>query len=151
MARIKITIQDTDGDVIQEIAQREYELDLGQGTLAEIEGAVDEFKKRALVEIEKAFLVAAQARFVEDQKKACCNLFGAVNDSVWLCRQMCGKSLTCRERARFLLLGLCPTIRGVAPTVTAGLGKAQPVRTSGGKATHLGADLFTGRIFSWLE
>jgi len=69
MARIKITIQDDNGTVINEISEREYELDVGQGRVAEIEGAVDEFKKRALAEIEKAFLVAAQARFVEEQKK----------------------------------------------------------------------------------
>lgn len=69
MAKIKITLQDEDWDGIQEIAEREYELNLGQGTLAEIEEAVEEFKKRALAEIEKTLLVVAQARFVEDQKK----------------------------------------------------------------------------------
>jgi hypothetical protein len=37
--------------------------------LAEIEGAVEDFKKRALADIERDLLLATQARFVEEQKK----------------------------------------------------------------------------------
>jgi hypothetical protein len=69
MATIKITIQDDLGNAIDKIADREYQLDLGKATLAEIEGAVEEFKKRALADIEKDLLVTAQAKFVEEEKK----------------------------------------------------------------------------------
>jgi hypothetical protein len=69
MARIKVTIWDDDGGMINKTAEREYELNVGKGTLAEIEGAVDDFKKKALVEIEKVLLVAEQDKFVEEQKK----------------------------------------------------------------------------------
>ena len=55
MAKIKITIQDDFGKVITETADREYQLDLGKATLTEIEGAVEDFKKRALADIEKDF------------------------------------------------------------------------------------------------
>src|SRR6266851_4204759 len=70
MAKIKITIQDDFGKVITETADREYQLDLGKATLTEIEGAVEDFKKRALADIEKDFLHDAQTRFVQEQKKA---------------------------------------------------------------------------------
>src|SRR5216683_7763038 len=69
MAKIKITIQDDFGKVITETADREYQLDLGKATLTEIEGAVEDFKKRALADIEKDFLHDAQTRFVQEQKK----------------------------------------------------------------------------------
>jgi hypothetical protein len=69
MATIKVTIQDSFGNVINEAASREYLLDLGQATLAEIEGAVEDFKKKALADIERDLLLATQARFVEEQKK----------------------------------------------------------------------------------
>ena len=69
MAKIKITIQDDFGKVITETADREYQLDLGKATLTEIEGAVEDFKKRALADIEKDFLHDAQTRFVKEQKK----------------------------------------------------------------------------------
>jgi hypothetical protein len=41
----------------------------GQATLAEIKGAVEDFKKKALADIERDLLLATQARFVEEQKK----------------------------------------------------------------------------------
>lgn len=69
MARIKITIQDDWGKVIGETAEKEYQVDWGKATLAEIEGVAEDFKKRALADIEKELLMAAQARFVEEQKK----------------------------------------------------------------------------------
>jgi len=53
MGTIKITIQDEWGNVIGELADWESQLDLGKATLAEIEGAVEEFKQRTLTEIEK--------------------------------------------------------------------------------------------------
>ncbi len=73
MAKIKITIQDDFGKVITETADREYQLDLGKATLTEIEGAVEDFKKRALADIEKDFLRDAQTRFIKEQKKEECS------------------------------------------------------------------------------
>ena len=69
MATIKVTIQDDLGNVINEAAGREYPFNLGKATLAEIEGAVEDFKKRALADIEQDLLLATQASFVEEQKK----------------------------------------------------------------------------------
>lgn len=73
MATIKVTIQDDFGNVINEMAGRDYPLDLGKATLAEIEGAVEDFKKRALADIERDLLLATQASFVEEQKKEACS------------------------------------------------------------------------------
>ncbi len=73
MAKIKITIQDDFGKVITETADRDYQLDLGKATLTEIEGAVEDFKKRALADIEKDFLRDAQTRFIKEQKKEECS------------------------------------------------------------------------------
>jgi hypothetical protein len=69
MATIKVTIQDDFGNVINEVAGREYPLNLSKATLAEIEGAVEDFKKRALADIEQDLLLATQASFVEEQKR----------------------------------------------------------------------------------
>ena len=63
MATIKVTIQDDFGNVINEAASREYPLDLGKAILAEIEEAVEDFKKEALADIERDLLLATQARF----------------------------------------------------------------------------------------
>jgi hypothetical protein len=73
MATIKVTIQDDFGNVINEAAGREYPLDLGKATLEEIEGAVEDFKKRALADIEQNLLLATQTSFVEGQKKEACS------------------------------------------------------------------------------
>lgn len=73
MATIKVTIQDDYGNIINEVAGREYPLDLGKATLADIEGAVEDFKKRALADIEQDLLLATQASFVEEQKKEVCS------------------------------------------------------------------------------
>ncbi len=72
MASIEISIKDDFGHVIEEKAHREYQLDLGNRTLAEIEEAVDKFKKRALSDIEADLLVVAQKNFIEQQKKEVC-------------------------------------------------------------------------------
>jgi hypothetical protein len=73
MATIKVTIQDDLGNAINEAADKEYPLDLGKATLAEIEGAVEEFKKKAFADIEKDLLLATQASFVEEQNKEECS------------------------------------------------------------------------------
>lgn len=69
MAKIKIIIEDDNGEKISEIAEREYYLDIKKGTLGEIEEAVEIFKQRALVEIEKELLEAQQTKYFEETKK----------------------------------------------------------------------------------
>jgi hypothetical protein len=69
MAKITIKIQDDFGKVITETSDRAYQLVLVKATLTEIEGAVEDFKKRALADIEKDFWHDAQTRFVQEQKK----------------------------------------------------------------------------------
>jgi len=69
MARIEIRIKDDNGKEIEGTEPREYYLNIGKGRLADIEGAVDEFKKRALVDIEEDLLVIEQAKFVREEKK----------------------------------------------------------------------------------
>ena len=72
MVRIKVTIQDDEGGMINRTAASEDELDVGKGTVADIEGAVDDVKKKVLVEIEQELWGAEQAKLVEEQKKAGC-------------------------------------------------------------------------------
>ena len=72
MASIERSIKDDFGHVIEEKAHRASQLDRGNSTLAEIEEAVDTFKKRALSDIEADLLVVAQKNFIEQQKKEVC-------------------------------------------------------------------------------
>ena len=69
MARIKIIIEDDFGNRIEKEEPREYYLNIGKGTLNEIEGAVEEFKNRALSEIEKELLKQEQRRYIAEEKK----------------------------------------------------------------------------------
>ena len=69
MAKVRLIIEDDDGNVINEGEVREYKLNIGKGRLADIEGAVEEFKKRALADIEEDLLVMEQAKFVREKKK----------------------------------------------------------------------------------
>jgi hypothetical protein len=69
MATIEVIIRDDEGNIVSKNGPKKYRLNLSKSTLAEIEGAVDSFKNKALPEIEEELLSAAQARFVEEQKK----------------------------------------------------------------------------------
>jgi len=69
MARIKITIEDDFGNRIGKEEFKEYYLNIGNGTLDEIEGAVEEFKNRALSEIEKQLLKQEQSKYIAEEKK----------------------------------------------------------------------------------
>lgn len=59
MAKIEIKLKDDNG---KEIGQQQvYELEVGGGTLEEIEAAVEKFKRASLPEIEQKLLSEAQA------------------------------------------------------------------------------------------
>jgi hypothetical protein len=66
MAKIKITLENDNGKQIGE--QQEYELEVGRGSLAEIEAAVEQFKRKSLPNIEQQMLTESQAQ--EVKKKA---------------------------------------------------------------------------------
>ena len=73
MAQIKLFIVDEHGERIG--SKREYLLEVGSGTLAEIEQAVEGFKQKALPEIERELLEDSQRKVVEQEKKeASCNV-----------------------------------------------------------------------------
>ncbi len=57
MAKIEIKMKDDSG---KEIREQEYELEVGRGSLAEIEAAVEKFKRALLPEIEKELLASSQ-------------------------------------------------------------------------------------------
>lgn len=63
MAKIKITLEDDNGQPLT--APREYALEVGGGTLGEIEQAVEQFKRQALPELESHLLQASQSRWVK--------------------------------------------------------------------------------------
>lgn len=72
MAQIKLSIVDDHGERIG--SEREYLLEVGSGTLAEIEQAVEQFRQKALPQIERELLEASQKKVVEQEKKeAICN------------------------------------------------------------------------------
>jgi hypothetical protein len=63
MAKIEIKLKDDSGKQIGE--QQVYELEVGGGTLAEIEKAVEEFKRKSLPQIERELLSKAQAEEIK--------------------------------------------------------------------------------------
>jgi hypothetical protein len=65
MASIEIIIRDESGQIIVGQHQQRYEMNLGQGGFAEIEGAVEGFKQAALADIEATLLGQAQARYIK--------------------------------------------------------------------------------------
>lgn len=66
MAKIEIKLKDDRGKEIGEA--QEYELEVGGGTLAEIEAAVEQFKRKSLPEIERELLSQAQAREIKKKR-----------------------------------------------------------------------------------
>lgn len=65
MAKIKITIEDDDGNVI---GTDDYSLDTGKDTINDIEKAVESFRKDALPNIERKLSIEAQDRFDKSKK-----------------------------------------------------------------------------------
>jgi len=68
MTKIKITISDDNGDIINEKESFEYDLDTKQGLFDDIEGAVDDFKKQLSKEITQFLLKHSQNKFLEEKK-----------------------------------------------------------------------------------
>ena len=66
MAKIEIRIKDDSGKQIGE--QEEYEIEVGSGTLREIEAAVEEFKRKSLPKIEQELLSESQAQEIKKKR-----------------------------------------------------------------------------------
>jgi hypothetical protein len=64
MPRIRLILEDDEGNPIPQAEQRIYQLQGDCENLDEIERAVEGFKRRALPEVEHALLARAQERFV---------------------------------------------------------------------------------------
>ena len=65
-ARIEVIIRDEQGNVMGQMEPQS--MNLGNQSLDEIEGAVEDWRKRALPEIEAELLNAAQSQFVLEKK-----------------------------------------------------------------------------------
>lgn len=66
MAKIKITLEDDKGKQIGGV--QEYELEVGQGSLVEIEAAVERFKIKSLPKIEQELLTESQEQEVKKKR-----------------------------------------------------------------------------------
>lgn len=69
MATIEIILRDDNNQIIGERSCKKYALSLNSKTVHNIEGAVEEFKNRALSDIQLDLLEAAQNSFIQDKKK----------------------------------------------------------------------------------
>jgi len=69
MAKIKLILCDDEGKPVTEVKAKDYALEVGNQTLDEIEAAVEEFKLKALPELESDLLKVAQAQLTEQVKK----------------------------------------------------------------------------------
>lgn len=69
MATIEVIIRDPEGKVFDKENRLIYPMDLGKATFYEIEGAVEQFKKRVLPDIEAELLEEAQKKFIEGKAK----------------------------------------------------------------------------------
>ncbi|HEY9662122.1 MAG TPA: hypothetical protein V6C65_27010 [Allocoleopsis sp.] len=70
MASIEITIRDEQGNIVYQGKPRNLEMD--KPGLHEIEGAVQQWRRVALPEIEAQLLEQAQSQFTEEQKSRSC-------------------------------------------------------------------------------
>jgi hypothetical protein len=68
MSSIEIVIRDDKGNILNTNVKRIYELKTEGKSFYEIEGAVEEFKKKVLPDIEKHLLEKAQREFIEEKK-----------------------------------------------------------------------------------
>jgi len=66
MAKIKIMLENKEGKQIGEM--QEYELEVGQGSLLEIEAAVEKFKRSSLPKIEQELMIEAQEQEVKKKR-----------------------------------------------------------------------------------
>lgn len=68
MPRIRLILEDDEGNPLPD-ARRTYRLEGDLETIDGIERAVEDFKKRALPEVERSLLTEAQKRFVARGEK----------------------------------------------------------------------------------
>jgi hypothetical protein len=73
MPRIRIILQDDEGNEINGEQPRVYELGSSLERLREIETAVEHFKQAALPDLQAELLDVAQDRFVSERKKGANN------------------------------------------------------------------------------
>jgi len=69
MPTIELVLRDDHNQVIGQQPIRKYLLNLKSQSFHDIEGAVENFRKTALPDIELALLEAAQKAFIQDKKK----------------------------------------------------------------------------------
>ena len=68
MPRIRLILEDDQGNPLPDAARRTYRLEGDLDTLDGIEQAVETFKERALPEVERSLLTEAQRRFVANAR-----------------------------------------------------------------------------------
>jgi len=68
MSKIKIIICDDNDNIINEKEIFQYNLNIPNGLFSEIEGEVDEFKKRSSKEITQFLLEHFQKEFIREKK-----------------------------------------------------------------------------------
>jgi hypothetical protein len=68
MATIEVIIRDDEGNVIGNEDKRIYTIGIGKTSFHEIEGAVEQFKRKALPDIEAELLEAAQKGYTRKKK-----------------------------------------------------------------------------------
>ena len=66
-ATFELVIRDEDGNIVGQLDP--YQVNLGNQTLHEIEGAVEQWRQKALPDIEEHLLSQAQNRFTKQRKK----------------------------------------------------------------------------------
>jgi len=70
MSRIRLILEDDNGNPLPTNAQQIYALDSQCDTLNQIEAAVEKFKNAALPQLEQTLLAQAQHRFLGEEKKS---------------------------------------------------------------------------------
>lgn len=68
MASIEIILRDENGNIIDGEKKRIYELNIASDSFHDIEGGVEDFKKKALPDIEADLLKEEQRKFVIKKK-----------------------------------------------------------------------------------
>ena len=70
MPTIEFIVRDDEGHILDGRSVNRYTLDWGKQSFHEIEGAVEQFKKDLLPDLEADLLEAAQRAFIKDKKKS---------------------------------------------------------------------------------
>jgi hypothetical protein len=69
MPTIEFIVRDDEGHILDNRLVNRYTLDWGKQSFHEIEGAVEQFKKNMLPDLEVDLLKAAQCAFIKDKKR----------------------------------------------------------------------------------